>query len=235
MDLNDTKMRLEDEGYAIIEDVIDPQEAQRLDACARRLMEHGEGYLSMEGSLNVLPEIAPLCTHPVIMEVCEGILGEGFYLANNVAMKWCKPGALPGGLHCCPADADGSYPGDPITRLQVFWLLTDYTPENGATRIIPFSQHTRRRPRRDEYQHEIAVVGKSGSVLLFNDCCWHRSGGNTTTDQHRMAANILYMPANAEKGEGEKRAHGWVTREAYNGFPKSLQELLVRAVEPLGA
>ena len=232
MDVNDTIMHLEDEGYALIEDLVDPEEAKHLEALARRLMEHREGYISMEGSLNHLPEIAPLCMHPLIMELAERILGEGFHLANNVAMKWCKPGARPGGLHCCPADAGGGLPGDPITRLQVFWLLTDYTPENGATRIIPFSQHTGRSPRRDAYPQEIPVIGKRGSVFLFNDCCWHRSGGNTTTDQHRMAACMLYLPAPVETGPGERQMHGWVKRAIYDKFPERLQELFANCVEP---
>ena len=40
MDVNDTIMHLEDEGYALIEDLVDPEEAKHLEALARRLMEH---------------------------------------------------------------------------------------------------------------------------------------------------------------------------------------------------
>ena len=229
MGLNDKIMSLEDEGYALIEDLVDPEEATRLDGLARSFMEHREGYISMEGSLNQVPEIGHLCMHPVIMELAERILGEGFFLANNVAMKWCKPGAPPGGLH------GGGQSDGPITRLQVFWLLTDYTPENGATRIIPFSQHTGRSPRRDAYPQEIPVIGKIGSVFLFNDHCWHRSGGNTTTDQHRMAANILYLPASVETGPGERETHGMVKRAIYDEFPERLQQLLRNRVEPADA
>ena len=59
MDLEDAKLRLEEEGYCILEDLLDPREAERLDSIARALMEPraepNQGYLSMEDSLNTIP------------------------------------------------------------------------------------------------------------------------------------------------------------------------------------
>ena len=59
MDLEDAKLRLDEEGYYILEDVLDPREAERLDSAARALMEPkvdtNQRYLSMEDSLNTTP------------------------------------------------------------------------------------------------------------------------------------------------------------------------------------
>ena len=69
-------------------------------AMARSIMESmGSAYISLEGSLNDIPELAPLCTHPLILEIAEAVLGEGYFLANNAALKWCKPGTPAGSLH----------------------------------------------------------------------------------------------------------------------------------------
>lgn len=222
MDLKDARRQLEDEGYCVLADLLDAQEAEHIDTLARRTMEPREGYISMETSLNYIPELAPLCIHPTLVELAEEMLGKDFILANNVAMKWCKPGAPSGPLHW-----GGRFKDIPrLTEFQVFWMLTDFTAENGATLAVPFSHHTGRPPGRNAYPQEIPVVGKKGSVLIFDGRIWHRSGANTTTVQHRMAANMMYLPGTVDRG-GE-----WplVTRERYDQFPPQLQEMLVQSV-----
>ena len=54
--------------------------------------------MKLEGTLNHIPDFAPLCMHPVVLEVVEHFLGEGIQ-QPNVAMMWCQPGAPRGGLH----------------------------------------------------------------------------------------------------------------------------------------
>ena len=230
MDLNEAKVHLADEGYCLLEDQFDPCEAERLDAIARRFMEHQEGYISMEGARNQIPELAPLCIHPPILELAEAVLGENFIQANNVAMKWCKPGAKAGGLHADWPLWDVPQPWAQFpTGFQIFWMLTDFTPENGTTVVVPFSHHTRRLPTPNRtYPQEIPIVGKEGSVLLFHNGIWHRSGADTTHDRHHMAANIFYLPWFVNR---PKETWPLVKREIYDTFPSRLQELLVRSVE----
>ena len=62
MDLEEAKVRLGEEGYCILEDRLDPREAERFDRVARSLMEPEvdsirwrEGYLNMEDSLTHSP------------------------------------------------------------------------------------------------------------------------------------------------------------------------------------
>ena len=237
MELKEAKRQLDEQGYCILEDQLDPDEASHLDAQARSLMERQKehiwgtnGYLSLEGALNPMPELAPLCTHPAILELVEMVLGENFILANNVAMKWCKPGAKLGGLHSAWAAKERSHAFvDYSIDLQVFWMLTDSTAENGATQIVPFSHHTQRSPSRDSYPQEIPVTGTKGTAFVYHNGLWHRSGANTTTDHHRMFANIYYTPMCIYR---PPTAWPLVTREIYETFPPRLQELLVHSVEP---
>ena len=233
MDLQEAKIQLDDEGYCVLEDQIDAHEADCLNRRARSLMEPTQAqdkYLSLEGSLYLIPELAPLCIHPSILELAETVLGENFILANNVAMKWCKPGAGAGGLH-----VDWPLPGVPQpwpispTGLAAFWMLTDFTAKNGATAVIPFSHHTRRGPTTNRtYPLEIPVIGKKGSVLVFVNGLWHRSGANTTRNRNRMAASVFYVPSFIYRPKD-----GWpnMKRDVYNKLPRRLQQLLARSVE----
>ena len=59
MNLEEAKIQLDDEGYCVLEDQIDAQEADYLNRRACALMEPtlGQGkYLSLEGSLDLIPE-----------------------------------------------------------------------------------------------------------------------------------------------------------------------------------
>ena len=235
MEINEITDRLADEGYCILENLLSPEEAERLDSLARSIMDPmGSAYISLEGSLNHIPELAQLCIHPLILDIVQAVFGEGFIIANNAAMKWCKPGTPAHGLH---ADwpTRGVLPTGPGARippwngLQVFWMLTDSTAENGATQIVPFSHHTQRSPSRDSYLQEIPVTGTKGTAFVYHNGLWHRSGANTTTDQHRMFANIYFTPMCIYR---PPTAWPLVKREVYNTFPPRLQELLVHSVEP---
>ncbi len=236
MELERTKLELDEQGYSILENLLDPHEAERLDKMARPLMERqkdniwgANGYISMEGALNVMPmELAPLCIHPVVLELVGLVLGENFFLANNVAMKWCKPGAAAGELHSAGESNTAKAFPDYSTDLQVFWMLTDFTIKNGATTVVPFSHHTQHSPTKASYPQEIPVVGKKGSVLIFYDRIWHRSGANSTVGQHRMAANILYLPWYIHRSDEQ-----WprVRRKYYFRLPSRLQDLLAPSVE----
>ena len=120
--------RIEEQGYCVMEDLLDPREAARLNARARRLMQREKGYVNLEGALNPMPELAPLCVHPVVMEIAGHFLGAPFYLANNVCMKWCQPGAAGGHLHSDWPLLDVPRPFPPWPMLlQTMWMLTDFT------------------------------------------------------------------------------------------------------------
>jgi ectoine hydroxylase-related dioxygenase (phytanoyl-CoA dioxygenase family) len=230
MDINEAKLRMADEGFCILEGLIEPAFAEHLDALARPLMKHKTGYVKLEGALNDIPELSQLCVHPAVLSIAEHLLGKDFYLANNVCMMWCQPGA-PGGrlhsdwpLHRVPQP----WPQFPFL-VQTMWMLTDFTPENGATRTVPGSHLAGRPPNPDRiYPHEMPALGKKGSVLIWHGALWHRNGPNTTVDQHRMGANIAYIPWVVHRPP-----EGWplVKRQLYEQFPQRLQQLLERSVE----
>jgi len=219
------------DGYCVIEGALGPAEAERLDHLARPFFKRS-GYTKFEDALNNIPDVAPLCTHPEVVAIAEHVWGNEFFIANGVCFMWCQPGAPMGELHAdWPAHKiPRPYPRWPLL-LQTMWMLTDFTEENGATRVVPGS-HLLCRGAHDGPMEgvEIPVVGKKGSVLIWHNSLWHRNGANTTKDQHRMGANIAYLPWVVNRPQNE-----WplVKRENYNKFSPRLQQLLERSVEPL--
>ena len=115
--------------------------------------------------------------------------------------------ALPGhglqALHC-----DGSHNSrdfaptveDGRRRYNVcnsIWLLSDFTPENGATRLVPGSHLFGLDPRdgmedpKAAHPDEVLVQGKAGTVFVFNAFTWH-GGTVNRSDSPRRALHCYY-------------------------------------------
>ena len=75
------------------------------------------------------------------------------------------------------------------------FMLDDFTEENGATRIVPGSHKTRKKPRWEkhgaEHLDEVALTGSAGSLALWLSNTWHRHGPNST-DRPRRAVLAYY-------------------------------------------
>ncbi len=85
----------------------------------------------------------------------------------------------------------GFIPGDIEPQLNTIWAVTDFTRDNGATRIAPGSNHwddVKRLPTEDELGYaEMAA----GSVLVYSGSVIH-SGGENRSGADRMGLNITY-------------------------------------------
>lgn len=90
------------------------------------------------------------------------------------------------------------FPNDYEVQCNTLWAMTDYTAENGATRIVPDSQFA---GSGQKYPPEAGIPAamKKGSVLLYTGKIYHGAGENKT-DKVRQALNITY-------------AVGWVRQE----------------------
>ena len=68
------------------------------------------------------------------------------------------------------------------------WMLSDFTPENGATRIVPRSHLSGEQPRpgRDYSALSVPIVGPAGTAFLWDARTWHGMGANTS-DSERIA------------------------------------------------
>ena len=75
-------------------------------------------------------------------------------------------------------------------QVNTMWALTEFTEANGATRIIPGSNHWDD-GLRPAFEDTVAAAMPRGSVLLYSGSLYHGGGGNQT-DQTRVGINIDY-------------------------------------------
>ncbi len=75
-------------------------------------------------------------------------------------------------------------------QCNTIWALTDFTEKNGATRVIPGSNHFEDRMRFAEEDTIPAEMSK-GSVLFYSGSVYHGGGANRS-DRTRCGLNITY-------------------------------------------
>jgi ectoine hydroxylase-related dioxygenase (phytanoyl-CoA dioxygenase family) len=77
------------------------------------------------------------------------------------------------------------------------WMLDDFTPANGATRLIPGSHRWGKRPQdvlddpMAPHPGEILLTGKAGSIAVMNAHLWHGGTANRT-HAPRLAMHAFY-------------------------------------------
>ncbi len=82
------------------------------------------------------------------------------------------------------------FPRDLDVQCNTIWAMTDFTEENGATRVVPGSNH-----REDKVRFKpgdtIPAEMTKGSVLFYSGSVYHGGGANRS-DQTRIGLNITY-------------------------------------------
>ena len=191
------RARLDEDGFVALEEVLD---AAQLDAMRRRTAEltaaegeraglevHQEaGTDRLSDLVNKDPMFDVCLTHPRILAAMAHVLEDFSLFSLN------SRAALPGRGH----QALHTDFGPPVDgRYQVcnsIWLLDDFTEHNGATRIVPGSHRSGLLPGdvlddpAARHPDEALVLGRAGTVVVFNSHAWH-GGTLNTTDRPRRA------------------------------------------------
>jgi ectoine hydroxylase-related dioxygenase (phytanoyl-CoA dioxygenase family) len=82
-------------------------------------------------------------------------------------------------------------PSEPFHVVTALWLLDDFTPDNGATQVVPGSHRLAKGSPRPMQQPESRhpdqklVLAEAGSVLVFNGHLWHGGTRNESARPRR--------------------------------------------------
>ena len=73
----------------------------------------------------------------------------------------------------------------PPGACNAMWMLTDFTVENGATRVVPRSHLSGEQPdpKRHYAEEAVPVTGPAGTAFLWDARTWHGMGSNTSNSE----------------------------------------------------
>ena len=106
-------------------------------------------------------------------------------------------------------------------QCNTIWALTDFTERNGATRVIPKSNHLEDGLAFQE-SDTIPAEMRKGSVLLYSGSLYHGGGANRSDDV-RAGINITYNRSWLRQEENQYLA---VPREIARTLPVDLLRLI---------
>lgn len=222
------------DGYAVIENLLDANALSRVrDACGLVLENHKTGRNNFEGlktqrvynALAKTRALDQLATHPRILGVMDRLFSPNFLL-STVQILNVLPGEDAQLLHT----DDGFYkvprPRQALGAATI-WAIDDFTPENGATRIIP-SSHLWGQEQLEREMETIPAVMPAGSVLFFLGTTKHGAGQNRSSDP-RLAITCQYCDAFMRQQENFMLG---VPKETVQRMAPDLQSLLGYSIHP---
>lgn len=126
-------------------------------------------------------------THPRLLAGIAHVLGSSLKL-SSLNYRAAKPGM---GLQKLHVDWHESVLPGQYTVCNSIWLLDDFSPANGATRIVPGSHLSGSLPQdtladpEAPHPDEVIIEAPAGSVFIFNSHAWHGGTTNRTKKNRR--------------------------------------------------
>ena len=218
------------DGYAIIDDAIEPDFVAALTADLDRLERDYEvvpSDNSFEGAKTVrvynllafgaLYEAIPV--HANVLPVVEGALDLGC-LVSSLSSINILPGETAQPIHADDQLIPLPKPHVP-TVCNTMWALTDFTEANGATRLIPGSHLSDHSPDYGAPYESIPAEMAKGSVLVWHGSLWHGGGANTT-DERRLGVAMNYCAGWIRQQENQQLG---IPHDIAAGFSPRLRQL----------
>lgn len=228
----DAAARVVEDGYAVLERAIEPALVRELSAAIDRRMAElavpfgPNDFLGTRTRrlFNLLARdslFAGVPLHDAVLPVVERVLDPECLLSSLTAIEM-HPGETAQPLHADDGSIPLQRPHVPITCTAI-WALTDFTEENGGTRLVPGSHRVDHAPRRDERDAPgVAAVMPAGSVLVYHGSLWHGGGANRSAAR-RLAIVCNYCAGWLRQEECQLLA---LSREQVAAFPPRLQALV---------
>lgn len=170
------------------------------------------------------PSFHQLAMHPLVLDTAAKVLGpycQKFQLHLTQVIK-IDPGETAQTLHRDQLVYNPfRFPKGMECECHTIWALTDFTEENGATRVIPGS-HTWEDDRASSLEETVAAEMPKGSVMLFTGSVYHGGGANRSQEP-RIAIQVGYNLGWLRQEENQYLA---VPPAVARHIPEKLQKLI---------
>jgi ectoine hydroxylase-related dioxygenase (phytanoyl-CoA dioxygenase family) len=219
------------DGYSIVEHAIELHFVDALVADLERLereLDIGPAANLFEGRRTMriynlliygkLYERIPV--HENILPIVEGVLDQGC-LVSSLSSIAIGPDETAQPIHADDQLIPIPKPHVPIV-CNTMWALTDFTDENGATRIIPGSHLRDHSPDFFGHYDSIPAAMPKGSVMVYHGSLWH-GGGTNRTERRRVGVAMNYCAGYIRQQENQQLG---IPREIAAQFAPRLQELV---------
>ncbi len=161
-----------------------------------------------------------VATHPWILQVMEGVLGEGFLL-STMGSAVVGDGEEAQLIHA--DDQVYLFPRPhPNLVCNTMWALSDFNETTGATRIVPGSNNWAEDPDGQTAYESISLDMPAGSIAFVVGTCYHGAGANRS-GADRVALTINYC--NGSMRQQENLMLG-IHPSRMLTFPAELQDIL---------
>jgi ectoine hydroxylase-related dioxygenase (phytanoyl-CoA dioxygenase family) len=204
--------RIDDVGYTILEGAIEPELIDELAHDLSRL-ERDLGVVPADNIFeghrtvriyNLLARGASfqrVPVHPSVLPIVEGVLDRGL-LVSSLSSIAIGPDESAQPIHADDQVIPIPKP-HPATVCNSMWALTDFTEENGATRLIPGTHRADRSPEFTASHDSIAAEMSKGSVLVWHGSLWHGGGANRT-NKRRVGVAMNYCAGYIRQQENQQ-------------------------------
>jgi ectoine hydroxylase-related dioxygenase (phytanoyl-CoA dioxygenase family) len=186
--------QLRTDGYVVLRDVLADAVLEQACNALRPLLDEqpwgkGEFFGNRTRRVhNILAKtraVDPLVAHPAVLELLRGTLTQPqVSIVNAIEIH---PGETAQFLHQDDVVFPIARPHSPLI-VNTMWALTEFTAENGATRLVPRSQDA---TELDQNPSIVTAEMQPGSVLVWNGGLFHGGGANHT-QQPRLGLNVNY-------------------------------------------
>jgi ectoine hydroxylase-related dioxygenase (phytanoyl-CoA dioxygenase family) len=166
------------------------------------------------------PRYEAIPVHPAVLPVVEGVLDPGC-LVSSLSSIAIGPEETAQPIHADDQLIPLAKPHAP-TVCNSMWALTDFTEDNGATRVIPGSHLAETSPDYGRHYDSVPAEMPKGSVLIWHGSLWHGGGANHTGDR-RVGIAMNYCAGWIRQQENQQLG---IPRDVARRFSPRLRQLV---------